>query len=922
MLGQWAGCWPGLIPFIRPQGLRLTIGATGGGRIVGTARQDFERFVRWIHVPERQAPDGARKMAALVLTQFDAVAATARQHNSRSRFLATIARQHLAHTAVDVAQMHEAAVQGQLRWRRLHRLTLGPFRGFRHVQMFDLSRRVVLCYGPNGSGKSSLCEALEYALLGAVEEASSRRLEQRDYLANIHEGRFVAPDLTAIGLDGREMRVSADEDAFRFFFVEKNRIDNFSRLAAAPPGRRKDLISTLFGMDQFNDFAAHFNESMDPALTLGTRIQAQLATQRQAMRADEDVRDGVAEAIRKLDEEAADYAGAIAQGLAYDALRDLVGSSGTPGRLQELDTKLNQLLPAITGCNRERLAGQFARVVEISEHVAVLQDGLEQRRKQVSFRNLFLAVQSLRGERADQCPACLTPIENVASDPFERAEAGLVELNELAQLEAQFMQARRELDEAARQLRTELRSLEEFLLSEGKESAPPYIYLHNLAPDPAVPGWWVPMLPEGGHQASTTPSLDQLLQVAENASVRDALTRDALQARESDLEERARLNEARLWIAEHESRRASLIEGAAQANARIAEWEASNAGLILQADEEARANARDRPIKESYDAFYEYLERFRSQLPSMFMVDLNAVILDLYNEFNHDDRDEDKLAGLRMPLMADGTIDISFRGNPQGWVNALTVLSEGHIRCLGLAILLAKALSLQAPLIIFDDAINAIDHDHRSGIRRAIFESERFRDTQIIVTCHSPEFVKDINNNLPREQREDCRNYVLLHHLGDHQPRVNPNADSQNYLARAREAIDEQFDPRNSLSFARKSLEMLTHRAWKWLESHRVGNISVVIEGPGKEPQLRTLCEALRAKLGSNSTIYFDHPSKQPLLDNLNLILGIPEPNLIWVLLNKGAHEEPNRDDFDIDHVRTVLAVLANIDDLELRPSR
>ena len=96
--------------------------------------------------------------------------------------------------------------------------------------------------------------------------------------------------------------------------------------------------------------------------------------------------------------------------------------------------------------------------------------------------------------------------------------------------------------------------------------------------------------------------------------------------------------------------------------------------------------------------------------------------------------------------------------------------------------------------------------------------------------------------------------------------------------------------------------------------------MSVQIEGPGKEPQLRTLCEALRKKLRETPT--FAHASKQPLLDNLNTILGIPEQNLIWTLLNKGTHEEPNRDDFDMVHVETVLTVLGNIDVLELRPNR
>lgn len=40
-------------------------------------------------------------------------------------------------------------------------------------------------------------------------------------------------------------------------------------------------------------------------------------------------------------------------------------------------------------------------------------------------------------------------------------------------------------------------------------------------------------------------------------------------------------------------------------------------------------------------------------------------------------------------------------------------------------------------------------------------------------------------------------------------------------------------------------------------------------------------------------------------------MLGIPESNLVWTLLNKGAHEEPDRDDFDIVHVETVLTVLS-----------
>lgn len=890
------------------------------GERMGTAKQDFERFVRWLNEPGRLAPESARRMANLTLMNFDAVAAMARQHNRRSQLLAGLARQHLAATSADLPEFLDAAVQEKWPWLRLRSLTLGPFRGFREPQTFDLSKRVVLCYGPNGSGKSSLCEALEYVLLGAVEEAGSKRIEQRDYLANIHAGRFANPILTATNAEGGEVQVAADENAFRFFFVEKNRIDNFSRIAATPPGRKTGLIATLFGMDQFNDFASHFNESMDAALTLTTEAQTQLAGRRQALRTDELTRDGEAEQLRALDQAATDYAAGVAENLSYDELKQLVlGNEETPSRLQELDTKLRSLMPAVTNISRRIVADLFANADAGLENLAASQRGLDEKRSQISFRKLFAAVQALRAEHADCCPACLTPIAEAARNPFERADAGLRELEGLARLEADHDRLRREASEASRDLRTGLRNIEEFLASEGQADTLVGAYLRALPHNPDTPGWWINVYSSETDETGATPSLEQILVVAAQAAARDERTREALRLRGEDLAEQTRLNDARIWMAEHDGRRHQVMENAAQARSRITQWEEANADLIRRAGEEQQANVRDRPLKEAYDSFYGLLGRFREQLPGMLMADLNASTMTLYNEFNHGDRDEDKLAELRLPLTGEDVIEIAFRGNPQRRVNALTALSEGHIRCLGLAVLLAKAESVGAPLIIFDDAINAIDHDHRSGIRAAIFESERFRKTQIIVTCHSPEFVKDVENHLPRELRDDCHQFVLLHHRGDYQPRVNPPG-TQNYLARAREAIDERYNARDALSFARKSLEMLTHKAWKWLESHRVGNISVQVEGPGKEPQLYGLCTALRKKLLDART--FAHDSKTPLLENLNTILGIPEDNLVWTLLNKGTHEEPNRDDFDMVHVETVLAVLSNVDALELRPNR
>jgi hypothetical protein len=42
----------------------------------------------------------------------------------------------------------------------------------------------------------------------------------------------------------------------------------------------------------------------------------------------------------------------------------------------------------------------------------------------------------------------------------------------------------------------------------------------------------------------------------------------------------------------------------------------------------------------------------------------------------------------------------------------------------------------------------------------------------------------------------------------------------------------------------------------------------------------------------------------------------------VWTYLNKGTHEEANRDDFDTDHVEAVVQTLEALDFLDLRAGR
>ena len=888
---------------------------------MASARRDFERFVAWLHLPATQAPPDVRRLANLALANFDGLAQTSHQHSKRSTYLVRHARIALAQTPGDPPDIQAAPADGAWPWKRLRNMTVGPFRGFRPAEPFDLQKRVILFYGPNGSGKSSFCEGLEYALLGSVEEADTKRIDGRTYLANLHARRFEPPALLATDHQNREVAVSSNPDTFRFCFIEKNRIDAFSRIAARPTAQRTELIATLFGMDKFNDFVSHFNDSVDQQLELFAAKQVALAGKRNALATDQAIVNSEAKDLLGLAAEESALGLSHSAGTTYAGVKALIGTADAPSRLHQLEGILNAVPPAAIGLSRQGLLNAFEAPRQGQEDLTGIVAKLETQSSQVSFKDLYTAVLALQATQGDHCPACDTPLADTKSNPFETATAGLARLKELGELQVERKTAQDKVAAASRELRRQLAVLAGVVAANEEQASPVRRCLASLAADPAG-DWWTAIYPARPPQegaAAEAVVLEELLALAERVEAQDAASLLAGQKRQHNITERDGLIALQLSVQAQDLKRQQLVDSVAAAKGRIAAFDVDNAALILEVSQEARDIERDAPIKAAYDRFLALLRRYRNQLPGTLMVGLNDAAMNLYNEFNRNDLEPDKLAALHLPLTGEQKIEISFRGNPQVRVDALRILSEGHIRCLGLAILLAKGQSIQSPLIVFDDAINAIDHDHRSGIRETIFESDHFAETQLIVTCHSSEFIKDIQQHLPAQRRGDCQVYLFRNHTGNYQPRVTGNVPSRNYVVRAR-ASKDALDNREALAACRQGLEMLSEKVWRWLASHDLGVLNLQLVGVGAEPGLRNLSEALFKRL--NDTATFNHANKPLLVAAYGRILGIPAANLVWTYLNKGTHEEANRDDFDATLVETVVGTLEALDGLDLRAGR
>ncbi|NIL22274.1 AAA family ATPase [Yersinia mollaretii] len=888
---------------------------------MASARQDFERYVQWLYQPDKQVPEDVRRLATLALHNFDELAGTSRQRSQRSIYLVGLVRRDLANTVAEAPAVPDEVGVNIWPWAKLRHLTLGPFRGFRIAEPFDLSNQITLFYGPNGSGKTSLCEALEYGLLGDVEEAGNKRINARTYLANVHDGRFDPPVLIATDQQGRDVNVAANLDIYRFCFIEKNRIDAFSRIAARPNAQRAELIATLFGMDQFNDFVSNFNESIDGQLVIASEQQNTLIARRNELAADQLIVDSEPASQLVLSDEEEMLAREYAADTSYEFLKNLIGTAEVPGRLQELDVILEAVSPNVVGLTHKNFMDALEKAHHSGESLDAIKATLHAKSDQVSFKALYDSVLALRNVVGERCPACDTPLDgqaHVETDPYQKAKDGLRQLEELGTLQDQQKIGEATLSQASRELRQILGSIAIFIAAQAEEGTATSLWLTQLPVEPED-NWWSVIYPQAKNPEADGPSLDELLAIVDRIAAQDVASLQAQQDRQPHVIEHRRLREFQLRVQAQDLKRQQLKDNIVAANNRILAFDETNAVLIAQANKERLDIARDAPFKLAYDRFLEELRAYKNQLPEQLMAGLNDAAKDLYNAFNRNDRDEDKISTLHLPLTSDGKIEINFRSNPHIRMDALHVLSEGHVRCLGLAILMAKAKSIGCPVIVFDDAINAIDHDHRGGIREAIFESDQFAQTQLIVTCHSNEFIKDIQQHLPAPRRSSCKVYLFRHHEGNYQPRVLGNIPTANYIAKAR-AAREVLNDREALAASRQALEMLSEKTWRWLVSHNQGPLNLLLAGVGAEPALRNLCEALSKKMRDAQA--FNHNNKDPLLTAYGRILGIPVNNLVWTYLNKGTHEEAERDDFDGELVETVVQTLEELDRLDLRPGR
>jgi DNA sulfur modification protein DndD len=872
------------------------------------AKNEYLRFLQTLKV--EGVSSGVRKIANLVIDHLDEIQLLGTAQGKRAKKIAELASKNWGELSDVIKDIANEVGEVDEVVKQLKSIKIGPFRGFAKEETLNLYSSLVLIYGPNGSGKSSFCEALEYGLLGSVEEAQSKRfVNQPNYLKNAHVNRFVDPVIEGVNGKDEEVLVLPNEAFYRFCFVEKNRVDSFSRIAAHAPAKQAELISSLFGLDSFYSFVKNFSLEIDDRhIDLLGKKALQLKEKQQELEVHKlTIKENGLSLVTQNGLEV-ELAHKFKADTTFDQLVVALGTEESPGEIQTLEVVLLSKQPSLAGLTEKFLEASKIEVESAHQKLTAKLGELAKASEGLSFKQLYGALLDLKEVSEDNCPACKTPLVQVEKNPYELAQNELAKLGHLALLEQERDQLKAEFTKAIKSVYSVVKTCVEQIGIQVKVNS---LSLCLLEDEEKLDwGWWQTLESSSEDMASHWYLLKDQVRKLEQ---RDATVNKANEERSPKQTRLSELRKFKEEVVKLQATRKTLDEGIEKAKTAIDAFDEQNMVLIESAETEKAFIQTNHQIAANYSDFVNMLVSYNEELPSKLVADLGDLVVTLYNAFNRNDSPKDLLAAIKLPLEAGQRIEIAYQGEKDKFFDALHILSEGHIRCIGLAILLAKNLKTNSPLLIFDDPVNAIDDEHRSAIRETLFKGDHFKEKQIILACHGNEFFKDTHQLIGKKAAQESESYKFLPQIGENHVQVSSFKRPTNYVLAGLELFKEA-EYRDALMSSRRALEFLSEKAWSHYGKHcdkADSLISVSLRAPNAPWDLRQLVDNLRVKFNKTNA---DIPNKAEIISVFETLLGPNGQVPPWLYLNKGTHEENDREEFDYTVVGTIVTSLEKLD--------
>jgi len=662
---------------------------------------------------------------------------------------------------------------------KLKEIDLINFRGFQanddgNGRKIDFNEKTTLFFAPNGGGKTSLCEALEWALTGDTSERTARQANSvGDYFQNTNksEPNFNKTKLTLI-----DENIAIPNLIFDRCFLEKNRIEKFAKLAIQPGSKLQEVLGELFGFSDVVDFFKEFGQDLSPTDNEKNRVERENWRIWLDWDNKKTEQDKTVEEAKKEEKIASDELGKLTGDMSFEEKKKEVEEAGKKLRIEieAIEKNLSTEFSAKDFLNK--IKNFNAKIAEWKKYEKSINDNA----KKLDFENLFQAASNVfQTYKDEKCPLCDTPFVQsggifkrygVVLDPRKKTERELKKLKQLTDWKKEKTRLEMELRGINfRTIRDDWQKIEQ-----------------NLTDDN-----WKGIA--GEKEKSTLPDIN--FAVLETKLEQEI--RIFIEASENAFKcDFSILSDIEKTILEYKKNREEILKAKPDKEVKIQSLREEFTKLqdqynILSAKQQIKKTNEERLQKiidqatnsegfrkllNVYPAFYDSIQSFQSSSILKEGADIDDFATGFYRALNLYDHDGEKIKNIHFPKSTQETFCIKYEKDESKTCNALHLLSEGHLKTLGLASLLARATKYAVPVLIFDDAINAIDSDHRDNIAFLLsgnFTEESGKEVfgekwdqvkvylsgcQFVITSHDRFFDEKIANLFKKEEQ---KRYVL-----------------------------------------------------------------------------------------------------------------------------------------------------------------
>lgn len=670
------------------------------------------------------------------------------------------------------------------------------FRGFSSLNdndqgtLIPFSKGVNVFFSPNGGGKTSLCEAIEYSLTDNLKEANRRNTPLKNYIKN-----GGAPSIICKLVDG----VVPKSPFWNSCFIDRNRLQEFSLLGSKDTNvKQTDVLATLFELEEVDDIV---NGMVKPASfkaeefirTSGQEryegVSQNLADKRRLRKTKIDEIQEEQQLLAKLfGLEKYDSAHIVTRKNYFDRLKKHLMLSTQKFEVASEEIKLDSL---------SKYINSIAWLIEL---LASRVNLLATHASKVNYKDLYKAIQNF-GDISDieNCPTCETPIKDVQKHPKQVAEDELPKLEFLEQASITCKKIEHQLQEritvSSAYLQTFL-ELNRDTLSEDLVFAIDSVLSSNKS-DSAE---YLTRLSALNEFSAEIETLNDEISAKNKRVANQAKRLESLNSKIDKIEEK--LRSASFFEISISTKSVTLSETHEEIIRLLTQSKAHSSQILR--DEEFNDFAKQ--LEDSYKKLFSELNEYKRGVEAENISGIELSTLNYYNQINQHDNPNEIVSEVKFQQRG-GTYRIILKMQDGREDDAFCVLSEGHLRGLGLALLLSVAKKNCHPVIVFDDVVNAIDTEHRSNIIDMFSEDDYLKQVQRIITTHDRMFWEKISNKHKRATDADTFSSQILKST----PKgIVIQNFGVSYSQKVKEAL-ETYDIRQALVYSRIWFETMVN---------------------------------------------------------------------------------------------------------------